>query len=50
MYAVIKDGGKQYKVEPGRSLQIDLKENVKKEEAEEIKKKFEAAGAQVELK
>ena len=27
-----------------------VKENVKKEEAEEIKKKFEAAGAQVELK
>jgi len=27
-----------------------LKENVKKEEAEEIKKKFEAAGAKVELK
>ncbi len=30
MYAVIKDGGKQYKVEPGKSLQIDLKDNVKK--------------------
>lgn len=27
-----------------------VKENVKKEEADEIKKKFEAAGAQVELK
>jgi large subunit ribosomal protein L7/L12 len=27
-----------------------LKENVKKEEAEEIKKKFESAGAKVELK
>ncbi|MBI4359219.1 MAG: 50S ribosomal protein L7/L12 [Candidatus Nealsonbacteria bacterium] len=27
-----------------------VKENVKKEEAQEIKKKFEAAGAQVELK
>ncbi len=27
-----------------------LKENVKKEEAEDIKKKFEAAGAKVELK
>lgn len=27
-----------------------VKENAKKEEAEEIKKKFEAAGAQVELK
>lgn len=30
MYAVIKDRGKQYKVEPGESIQIDLKENVKK--------------------
>jgi len=27
-----------------------IKENVKKDEAEEIKKKFEAAGAKVELK
>jgi len=27
-----------------------IKENVKKEEAEEIKKKFEAAGAKIELK
>ena len=27
-----------------------VKENAKKEEAEELKKKFEAAGAQVELK
>jgi large subunit ribosomal protein L7/L12 len=27
-----------------------IKENVKKQEAEEIKKKFEAAGAKVELK
>jgi len=27
-----------------------IKENSKKEEAEEIKKKFEAAGAKVELK
>jgi large subunit ribosomal protein L7/L12 len=27
-----------------------VKENVKKEEAEEMKKKFEAAGAKVELK
>lgn len=33
----------------GSSPQI-VKENVKKDEAEEIKKKFEAAGAQVELK
>ena len=30
MYAVIKDGMKQYKVEPGRNVQIDLKGNVKK--------------------
>ena len=30
MYAVIKDRGKQYKVEPGESIQIDLRENVKK--------------------
>ncbi|MDR4497233.1 MAG: 50S ribosomal protein L21 [Candidatus Scalindua sp.] len=30
MYAVIKNEGKQYKVEPGKSLQIDLKENLKK--------------------
>jgi len=27
-----------------------VKENVKKEEAEELKKKFETAGAKVELK
>jgi len=27
-----------------------VKENVKKEEAQEIKKKFEAAGAKIELK
>jgi Ribosomal prokaryotic L21 protein. len=25
MYAVIKNEGKQYKVEPGKSLEIDLK-------------------------
>lgn len=30
MYAVIKNEGKQYKVEPGKSLDIDLKENLKK--------------------
>ncbi len=30
MYAVIREGGKQYKVEPGKSIQIDLKENVSK--------------------
>ena len=30
MYAVIKEGGKQYKVEPGKSIEIDLKGNVKK--------------------
>ena len=29
---------------------VDLKQNVKKEEAEEIKKKLETAGAKVELK
>ncbi len=33
----------------GSSPQM-VKENVKKEEAEEVKKKFEAAGAKVELK
>lgn len=32
------------------SLPVVLKEKVKKEEAEEIKKKFEDAGAKVELK
>ncbi len=30
MYAVIRERGKQYKVEPGKSIQIDLKENVNK--------------------
>jgi len=30
MYAVIREGGKQYKVEPGKSIQIDFKENVNK--------------------
>lgn len=30
MYAVIREGGKQYKVEPGESIEIDLKGNVKK--------------------
>ncbi len=30
MYAVIKEGGKQYKVEPGESIEIDLRENAKK--------------------
>jgi len=33
----------------GTSPQV-VKENVKKEEAEELKKKFEAAGAKIELK
>ena len=37
MYAVIKDGGKQYKVEPGKSVQVDLKENVKKGDTLEFK-------------
>ncbi len=37
MYAVIKDGGKQYKAEPGKSLQIDLKDNVKKGDTLEFK-------------
>lgn len=37
MYAVIKDGTKQYKVEPGRSVQIDLKDNVKKGDTLEFK-------------
>lgn len=30
MYAVIREGGKQYKVEPGKNIQIDFKENVNK--------------------
>lgn len=30
MYAVIKDRGKQYKVEPGEIIRIDLKEDLKK--------------------
>jgi len=30
MYAVIREGGKQYKVEPGKSIEIDLKGSVKK--------------------
>jgi large subunit ribosomal protein L21 len=36
MYAVIKEGGKQYKVEPGKSIEIDLKENVKKGDTLEL--------------
>ncbi len=30
MYAVIREGGKQYKVEPGKSIEIDLKGNANK--------------------
>ncbi len=30
MYAVVKNKGKQYKVEPGKSLDIDLNGNLKK--------------------
>ena len=37
-------------VDAGASSPQVIKENVKKEEAEEIKKKLEAAGAKVELK
>ena len=37
-------------VDAAASAPQAVKENVKKEEAEEIKKKFEAAGAKVELK
>ncbi|MBS1259353.1 MAG: 50S ribosomal protein L21 [Candidatus Scalindua arabica] len=37
MYAVIKEGGKQYKVEPGKSIEIDLKGNVKKGDTLELK-------------
>lgn len=37
MYAVIKDGGKQYKVEPGESIQIDLRENFNKGDTLEFK-------------
>ncbi len=37
-------------VDAAASTPQTIKENVKKEEAEELKKKFEAAGAKVELK
>jgi large subunit ribosomal protein L21 len=30
MYAVIRERGKQYKVEPGNVIEIDLKDNAKK--------------------
>ena len=30
MYAVIRERGKQYKVEPGNVIEIDLKDDVKK--------------------
>lgn len=40
----------KYLVDAAEKEPQTVKENVKKEEAEEIKKKFEAAGAKVELK
>ena len=30
MYAVIRERGKQYKVEPGNIIEIDLKDDAKK--------------------
>ena len=47
-----KKPDKNVYVDPIISMQYSLrvKENVKKEEAEELKKKFEEAGAKVELK
>jgi len=36
MYAVIRERGKQYKVEPGKSIEIDLKENAKKGDTLEL--------------
>ncbi len=36
MYAVIRERGKQYKVEPGKSIEIDLKENTKKGDTLEL--------------
>ena len=36
MYAVIRERGKQYKVEPGKSIQIDLKEDAKKGDTLEL--------------
>lgn len=36
MYAVIKERGKQYKVEPGQSIEIDLKENTRKGDTLEL--------------
>jgi len=36
MYAVIKERGKQYKVEPGQSIEIDLKEDTKKGDTLEL--------------
>jgi large subunit ribosomal protein L7/L12 len=37
-------------VDAAASAPQSIKENIKKEEAEEIKKRLETAGAQVELK
>ncbi len=36
MYAVIRERGKQYKVEPGKSIEIDLKEDAKKGDTLEL--------------
>ena len=36
MYAVIRERGKQYKVEPGKSIEIDLKEDTKKGDTLEL--------------
>ncbi len=37
MYAVIRERGKQYKDEPGKRIEIDLKENTKKGDTLELK-------------
>ena len=36
MYAVIRERGKQYKVEPGKIIEIDLKEDTKKGDTLEL--------------
>ncbi|MCR4291047.1 MAG: 50S ribosomal protein L21 [Candidatus Scalindua sp.] len=36
MYAVIRERGKQYKVEPGNIIEIDLKEDAKKGDTLEL--------------
>lgn len=36
MYAVIRERGKQYKVEPGKIIEIDLKEDAKKGDTLEL--------------